>query len=201
MITTLIFDMGNVLLEFIPRKIVSHFTQDPQRIETLTQAIFTHQEWLDLDLGTLSDQQAIDSICTRLDPNLHPLVKQIVETWPITNRYDEAMVGLVNTLKNKGYKLYLASNASIRFYDYKKDIRALDVFDGILISADIHKAKPDPAYYDTLVSQFKLDRSACFMIDDMKANIDGAARCGIKGVIYTGNIKTLEQSLKEQGIL
>lgn len=201
MINTLIFDMGNVLLEFIPRKIVSHFTQDPLIIDTLTQAIFFQQEWLSLDLGILSDQQAIHSICARLDPVLNPLVKQIVETWPITNHYDEAMIGLVSALKNKGHKLYLASNASIRFHEYKKDIRALDVFDGILISADIHKAKPDPAYYETLLSQFELDRSACFMIDDMKANIDAAARCGLDGTIYTGNIKELEQTLKEKGIL
>lgn len=201
MITTLIFDMGNVLLEFNPKKIVAHYTQDPQTIETLTYAIFNHQEWLSLDLGTLSDQQAIDSICGGLELKYHTLVKQIVETWPITNHYIEAMIPLVNTLKSKGYQLVLASNASLRFHEYKKDIRALDVFDGILISADIHKAKPEAAYYETLLSQFGLDRSQCFMIDDMKANIDGAAQCGIKGTIFTGDLKVLENTLKEQGIL
>jgi len=39
------------------------------------------------------------------------------------------------------------------------------------------------------------------MIDDMKANIDGAAQCGIKGTIFTGDSKVLENILKEQGIL
>jgi putative hydrolase of the HAD superfamily len=193
--------MGNVLFEFNPRHIVSHFTQDARTIDYLTPIIFGHQEWLSLDLGTITDDEAIQSICARVDSAFHPLVTQIIEEWPITNHYDEAMIALVNTLKNKGMKLYLLSNASTKFHSYKKDIRALDVFDGIVISADIHKAKPDPAFYETVLTQFNLDRSKCFMIDDMKTNIEGAAQCEIKGTIYTGDIKALEQTLTEMGIL
>ncbi|KAF0222933.1 MAG: haloacid dehalogenase superfamily subfamily IA variant 3 with third motif having DD or [Erysipelotrichaceae bacterium] len=200
-LTTLFFDMGNVLLEFNPRNIVSHFTQDAKTINYITPMIFGHQEWLSLDLGTITDDEAILSICARVDSTFHPLVTQIVKEWPVTNYYYESMIPLVNTLKNRGMKLYLLSNASIKFHTYKKDIRALDVFDGIVISADIHKAKPDPAFYETVLTQLKLDRSECFMIDDMKANIEGAAQCGIKGTIYTGDIKALEQTLTEKGIL
>lgn len=193
--------MGNVLLEFNPRHIVSYFTQDIKTIDVLTPLIFGHQEWLSLDLGTITDDEAIQSICARVDSAFHPLVTQIIKEWPVTNHYYESMIPLVNTLKNKGMKLYLLSNASTMFHTYKQDIRALDVFDGIVISADIHKAKPDPTFYETVLTQFKLDRSECFMIDDMKANIEGAARCGIKGTIYTGDIKALEQTLTEMGIL
>ncbi len=199
--TTLLFDMGNVLIDFDPKAIVAHYVQDPQDRILLELAIFHGKEWASLDLGSLSDDQAIDSIQTKLPVRFHPIVETIVKTWPSTNVYRSEMIPLVKALKEKGLHLYLASNASLRFYDYAHEIQALAWFDGIQISAAIHQVKPDLAFYQSLLNRFDLDPTSCFMIDDRKENIEGAAKAGIDGFVYDQDLSHLMEVLNAKKIL
>jgi len=199
--TTLLFDMGNVLIDFDPKAIIAHYVQDPQDRMVLEEAIFHGKEWASLDLGQLSDDQAIDSIQSKLPVRYHPIVETIVKTWPSTNVYRPEMIPLVKALKEKGFHLYLASNASVRFYDYAHEIQALAWFDGIQISADLHQVKPDLAFYQSLLNRFDLDPNECFMIDDRKENIEGAAKAGIDGVVYDQDLSQLSKVLKAKRIL
>jgi len=43
-ISAILFDMGNVLVEFKPRLIVAHFCSDEATITRLTQEIFLKEE-------------------------------------------------------------------------------------------------------------------------------------------------------------
>ena len=54
----IVFDMGNVLLDYSPHTIVSQFTQDESIINRLVKEIFYQQEWLDLDQGLINDDEA-----------------------------------------------------------------------------------------------------------------------------------------------
>ena len=198
---TVLCDMGNVLIDFDPEKIVAHYTDDPRSAEILAQAIFYDQDWLDLDLGLLSDQEAITKVCKKLPSSLHELARAIIMTWPIAIIQIEAMIPIIKAIKEKGLKLILASNASLKFYEYYRSIDALQYFDGFLISAEIHQAKPDRCFYETLLKRFSLDQSACFMIDDKAENIEGAARCGIDGVVFTKEIELLKTILKLKEII
>lgn len=199
--TTILFDMGNVLIDFDPKTIVAHFVQDPLDRKLLEHAIFRGKEWASLDLGTMSDEEAIVSINRKLPEYYHQRVQIIVKTWPITNVYRPEMIPLVQALKEKGLRLVLASNASIRFYDYAQDIQALAWFDGIQISAEIHQAKPDPAFYVSLLNRFELDPQSCLMIDDRIDNITGASQVGIDGIVYDQDLSQLRSRLIELGVL
>jgi putative hydrolase of the HAD superfamily len=198
---SILFDMGNVLIDFDPRAIVSAFCEDETSIELLAKEIFLKNEWMELDRGSISEKEAEALICLRLPKSMHPLVHTIFLEWPKTVIVREEMIPLVKQLKAKGYQLYLASNASIRFYEYKNKIKALDEFNGLLISAEIHQIKPDSAFYLSLMSRFDLDPESCFMIDDRKENIEGAASVGIDGTIYDGSIDRLILTFKAKGIL
>jgi len=198
---SILFDMGNVLIDFDPCAIVSAFCEDKLTIELLTEEIFLKSEWMDLDRGNISEKEAETLICLRLPKSMHPIVHTIFLEWPKTVIVREKMIPLVKQLKAKGYQLYLASNASIRFYEYKDKIKALDEFNGLLISADIHQIKPESAFYLSLMSRFDLDPESCFMIDDRKENIEGAASIGIDGTEYDGSIEHLILTLKTKGIL
>jgi putative hydrolase of the HAD superfamily len=198
---SILFDMGNVLIDFDPRAIVSAFCDDKLTIELLTEEIFLKSEWVNLDRGSISENEAEASFCLRLPKSMHPLVHTIFLEWPKTVIVREEMIPLVKLLKSKGYQLYLASNASIRFYEYKDKIKALDEFNGVLISAEIHQIKPDSAFYLSLMSRFDLEPESCFMIDDRKENIEAAASIGIDGTVYDGSIEHLILTLIAKGIL
>ena len=84
----IIFDMGNVLLDYAPHTIVSNFTSDTESINTLVKEVFYQQEWLDLDQGILSYDDAYILFKNRLHPKYHSLVKDIL------NHYAFAAMGI-----------------------------------------------------------------------------------------------------------
>lgn len=198
---TVLCDMGKVLINFDPELIVAHYTTDLKAREILIQAIFNTQVWLDLDLGIISNEEAIALICMKLPSELHELVRSIILTWPITNTQIMDMIPVIKAIKQKGLKLILASNTSLKFYDYYSAIDAMKEFDGFVISADIHHAKPDRAFFETLIDQYDLDPAGCFLIDDRIENSEGAASCGIDGYVFTGDIEALKDVLKKNEII
>jgi len=194
-------DMGQVLINFNPEKIIAHYTDDPKSAMILKKAIFENQVWLDLDLGIITNKKAIALICEKVPDSLHDLVKSIILTWPITNTQIEAMIPVIKAIKEKGLKLILASNTSLMFHEFGKAIDALKMFDGFIISADIHQAKPDPVFFKTLLRRFDLDPADCFLIDDKLENIESAAQCGIDGAVFTGDIDQLKTILRNNEII
>ena len=197
----LIFDMGNVLIDWTPSRLVKHFVQDETLIEPLTEAIFHSSEWRLLDQGLIEESQVIDAVCAQFPRELHPLITDIVTRWPEVNLFDERMIPLTKALAKNGTRLYLGSNASLRFHTYKSDLKALEGFDDIQISADIQISKPDPRFFEILMSTYGLDPHRTGFIDDVQKNCDSAATLGITSFHYTKDFKALVDWLIAQGVL
>ena len=197
----IIFDMGNVLLDYSPHTIVSHFTNDSEKINTLVKEIFYQQEWLDLDQGILSYDDAYILFKNRLSPNYHSIVKDILDHWHehLFERYE--MFGLLTELKQLGYKLYLFSNASLRFYNYEKRIKCLSLFDQKVISADLKLSKPSDEFYYKAFDLCGIKADESFFIDDSMINIIKANQLGMDGYIYNGTISLLYKYLHQIEVL
>lgn len=189
--TTLIFDLGNVLIDFSPYSIVSSYTNDVHTIQTLVCEIFLKQEWLDLDQGIMTLREAKERILQRLDATLHVLALDILDTWynHLTER--PYFPDLLKELKAMGYRLVLFSNAALCFHDYQNRIQALEHFDYKVISADLNLSKPDPAFYQVACKKAGIDPSTAFFIDDSMANIQAAQAFGIDSFWYNGNFDRL----------
>ena len=88
---------------------------------------------------------------------------------------------LLDTLKSKGKKIYLLSNAQRTFTE--NELNMLDLtkyFDGICISSDEECSKPDTNYFRILFERYNLDKSESIMIgNDFRSDIGGAADFGI----------------------
>ena len=57
--------------------------------------------------------------------------------------------------------------------------------------------KPDPAFYNLLLSTYNLKAEECVFIDDTPKNIKAGEDLGIKGIVY----KDLEQVKKDLAAL
>lgn len=114
----------------------------------------------------------------------------------------KSMIKLLYALKRKQYPLYILSNQSHETYLLLKnkypDIMAL--FDGIVISAEVHFIKPDEHIYQYLLATYNLNPGSCIFIDDQQENIEAARACGIQSILYT-NFRTLRKQLKISGIV
>lgn len=93
----------------------------------------------------------------------------------------DGVIDLLDTLKAKGKKIYLLSNAQRCFTENELNMLGLtSYFDGICISSDEECSKPDKYYYKTLFDRYGLEKSESIMIgNDYLSDIGGAADFGI----------------------
>lgn len=93
----------------------------------------------------------------------------------------DGVTDLLDTLKVKGKKIYLLSNAQRVFTENELNMLGLTpYFDGICISSDEECSKPDTNYFKILFDRYGLKRSESVMIgNDYLSDIGGAADFGI----------------------
>ena len=109
--------------------------------------------------------------------NWHKLMKRI-----------PGAVEYIKQLKSEGKKVYVLSNAPLRFAELEKlypDIFSL--FDGIVVSAREKTIKPEDRIYRILLERYNLKPEECYFYDDLQENIDAAKRNGIDGEVFTGD--------------
>mgnify|MGYP001693199863 CR=1 FL=1 len=66
MIKNLVFDLGNVLIEWNSEKILTYFEPEKERRQVLRQAIFESGVWHKTDKGELSLKEACEEVLTQL---------------------------------------------------------------------------------------------------------------------------------------
>lgn len=201
MIRNVIFDMGNVLLRFDRRSFLDRLNVTEEDKQLLLKEVFLSEEWVQMDAGVLCEETAEPIMCARLPEHLHEAVHQLASCWDQPIIPVEGMYALVRELKNAGCGIYLLSNASVRQHAYWPRVPGSEFFDGTLISADEKIMKPQPEIYRKCMERFGLKPEESYFIDDVKANVDGAAACGIAGTVFSGDVSVLRNSLREAGIV
>jgi len=200
MIKNIIFDMGNVLLAYTPHEYIKTVTSDEKAAEAILKELFYSSEWLKLDEGIITEEEAVKNVCQRI-PQYSELVQKAMDDWHTNLTPIEGMPELVKKLKSKNYGIYLLSNASLRFYSYKDNFEQLfRHFDGIIISAKEKKAKPNRDIYECICERFSLIPEECLFIDDLQRNIDGAIDAGLNAHLFKGP-EELNRYLEELNIL
>ncbi len=99
-------------------------------------------------------------------------------------RLYNGVIDLLDTLKKKGKKIYLLSNAQRSFTMNEMNMLGLTpYFDGIFISSDKEVRKPSLYYYNGLIEQFGLDKKESVMIgNDYDSDINGSKAAGLKSL-------------------
>lgn len=200
MIKNIVFDMGNVLVNYDDRIVCRRFIKDEKELELVRTAVFVSPEWIMLDMGVISDEEALKSMQSRLpDNHAREMAALCMNHW---HEYCmdgiEEMGSVIKELKDQGYGIYLCSNASMRLLQcYKQVIPGIEYFDGVLFSAEVKCIKPQKEIYLHLFESFQLKPEECFFIDDLQRNIDGAKACGMEGYCHKdGNVESLKKVLR-----
>lgn len=202
MIKNIIFDMGGVLIRFDPLYFIERLGVAGEDVQLLYREVFRSVEWVQLDRGTLSDNEAVDRIMQRIPPHLREATQKLVAMWDRPILPIDGMADFIRELKTAGYGIYLLSNASYRQHDYWPRVPGHDLFDGTLISADVHLLKPEAEIYHLMLEKFSLKGEECIFVDDNASNIEAAINCGIHAEVFHGNTAQLRHILVEKyGIL
>lgn len=200
MIKNILFDMGQVLIRFDQKFFIQRLGIEDADMELLLREVYRSVEWVQMDRGSLREEEAFERIRARLPERLHDAAWKLVIMWDRPILEIDGMYELVEELKELGYRVYLLSNASVRQHEYWPRIPASKFFDGKLISADVHVIKPQPEIYRLCLEKFNLKAEECFFIDDAPANIEGALQCGIPGAVFHGDAALLRHQLRAAGV-
>ena len=139
MIKNIIFDLGGVLIDFIPEKYLKHIGLNDEEIKLYKKMIWGGKEWYLGDKGTLSYPEIIDEICKN-NPSYSDKLRYILDNKNNDYILFEApyAYNYLFGLKNKGYKLYFLSNVNKVDLKYDKEhFKIFELIDGSVYSAEV----------------------------------------------------------------
>lgn len=200
MIKNIVFDMGKVLVDYVADAVCRQFMTDEEEIREVCTSVFISPEWVLLDMGVIGEEEALDRMLARLSTDHAKEMAALCfwhwheyNMWPM-----EGMGELVMKLKERGLKIFLCSNASVRLLTcYEQVLPCADQFDGILFSAEERCMKPQKEIYERLFARFSLKPEECYFIDDQHLNIESGAACGMEGYVYDGDREKLIRKLSQ----
>lgn len=200
MIKNIIFDLGNVLLNFKPLEYMYTKIPEKQTARQIYKEIFESEEWIMLDRGIIAEDEAIKTICDRNIEQSY-LIKYVMHNWYQLFTPKEDVIDLLKELKNKGYKIYFLSNFHLlAFQEIHKRYEFFEYLDGGIVSCEVKFVKPEKEIYKKLIDTYKIEPNESIFIDDLKENIDGATNVEIKTILFTSYLE-LRKSLIGYGAL
>ncbi len=140
-----------------------------------------------------------DQICTKVKAQLqdteHPKpIKNLFasiatfmftpKTLALSQQPITSMVRMVKAFKDAGYQLYVLSNWDEDSFEIvrKAHSEIFDLFDGILISGQEKVTKPNPEFFNRLLTKYNINPATTIFIDDEPSNIATARTLGITSI-------------------
>lgn len=191
-----IFDLGGVVIEWSPDRILEGYYADPEMRAIMKTALFLHPDWLQLDRGTLSEAQLLVRAGERTHrppaelSGLLDAVRESLHAKPDT-------VALLEKLHGRSVPLYCLSNISSDIFAYLRERHPFwHVFRGIVISGELGMMKPEPEIFEFLLQRYGLAAAETVFIDDNAPNVAAARALGIHTVWFQ-NARQCERELEE----
>ncbi|MBV9430401.1 MAG: HAD family phosphatase [Hyphomicrobiales bacterium] len=199
-IDTVIFDVGNVLLDWNPRHLYRKLFDDEERMEWFLANICTPAWNLEQDRGR-SFPEAVRELIL-LHPEWEREIRAFDERWHEMIPGEIAgSIELLSTLKQRGIRLFALTNFSREKYEETfARFPFLREFEGVIVSGQERLLKPDAAIFRLLLERYACEASRCLFIDDSARNVEGARRIGMQALLFTG-AADLERDLERLGLL
>jgi len=200
MITTIIFDLGAVLIDWNPRHLYRKIFADEAAMEHFLAAVCT-QEWNEEQDRGRPFAEGVRLLC-----QAHPHLADAIRAYD--SRWDEMVKGgiaesvlCLEELRSRQVPLFALSNWSAEKFPLAAARFAfLGWFEGVLVSGEVGFKKPDPRFFRLAAERFRLDPAATLFIDDVAANVEAAAALGFRVHRFT-DAAALRRALAGCGLL
>ncbi|MBQ9989335.1 MAG: HAD family phosphatase [Lachnospiraceae bacterium] len=195
MIRQVVFDMGNVLLQFRPWIALEEFFETPEDREIIERELFNGPEWIMGDEGIITNEERYERILPRIPAHLHEAFKRCIDGWDMCLSPVPGASAFCDTVRKKGYGMYVLSNACNRFHHFFSRYFPRDFFDGVMVSSDVKMIKPNPEIYRHLCSVYGLKPEECLFVDDRPENVKAAISIGMEAVVFQDDWDEVEKRL------
>ena len=184
MARNVIFDLGGVLIEWDPDRILASYYAEHDVRAPMKAALFRHPDWLDLDRGTMSEAQLVVRVAERTGRPAAE-IEGLLEAVRASLRAKVDSVALLERLFARGVPLYCLSNISSSMFAHLRQRHSFwGVFRGIVISGDLQLMKPEPEIFATLLQRYGLSAGDTIFVDDHEPNVAAARALGLHAVWF-----------------
>lgn len=194
MIKNIVFDIGDVLVEFHWKRTMQEHGFSEAAISAFGKDMIMSEDWNQLDLGVLPEQEIFGRFKERLTAYTKELDRflefgeEIVTPFPGTRAW-------LKNLKNRGYHIYLLSNYPKSFFEMHaaKRFDFMDLIDGAVVSYEVQCMKPDKKIYEHLFRKYNIKPEESVFIDDRPVNVQAARKLHMQAICF----KEQEQAVEE----
>lgn len=185
MTKNIIFDFGNVLVQWHPELVYGQYFGDEAKAWWFLRHV-ADNEWRGrIDAGESSDA------CIRELKAKYPEYVDAVELY--RSHWKEMLTGEVPGMRElltevlKKYEVFGLTNWSMEtFPEARERFGILQMIDRYVVSAEEHLIKPDPRLFRVLLDRYQLKAEDCIFVDDNPDNVAAACRMGMHGIHFIG---------------
>ena len=196
----IVFDLGGVVFNWQPDSVIRGVFTDPSTQKLVRAEIIDHSDWIELDRGTLSLDDAIIRGASRTGLPC-AAIEKLFNAVPPSLTPIPGTIELIHSISDTTNRLLVLSNmqsASITYLEMNHNI--WNLFDGVVISSRIKMVKPEIAIFEHLLKAYKLEAAETVFIDDTCENLAAAASIGIRTIKFV-NPSDCKQQLVDLGCM
>ena len=198
--TTVVFDLGGVLVDWDPRYMYRQLFDDPDEMEAFLAEVTTAEWNAHQDAGR-PWAEAVELLVAE-----HPQRRELIEAY--RRRWPEMLAGeipgtvdVLADLRAAGVRLVALSNWSAETFPVARErFEFLAWFEEIVISGEVGVNKPDRRIFEHLMEHFDIEPRAALFIDDSSANVEAAEELGFGAILFT-DAGALRRELVRLGLL
>jgi len=184
LIRAILFDAGSVLFGMgdlsIRQRLAERIGVPLAQIDDL---VFGSPSARQATVGELTVDQHWQQVMAALGLPLEMLPDFMAQFWS-ADVLNIQLADLIRSLRGR-YKIGLLSNAWSNMRQVLDErFHVADLFDELIISAEVGLAKPDPRIYHLAVQRLNVQPSETVFIDDMLKNVEAARLEGLHAIQY-----------------
>ena len=201
-INTIIFDLGNVLIDWNPLHVFNDtYFESLEKRDYFFSNICT-MDWNEQQDAGRSIVEATQELVEKF-PDWEQPIRDYYGRWTeMLGGPIHESVEIFRQLKDSGkYKTYALTNWQAGLFDVALvRYNFLHWFNGRVVSGEEKTRKPFPEFYQRLLNRYSVNPAEAVFIDDSLRNIKAAEGMGIKSIHFQ-NPSQLNTELKEIGVL
>lgn len=198
-IDAVIFDIGNVLVEWEPRRLYAPLIADRAELEWFLREVVPLSWHTEHDRGRPFAESIAER--QRLFPDHAGLIALFHERWEDT--IGDAIVGsvaILERLDDAGIAVFALTNYSAEtFPAFRRRFAFAGRFRDIVVSGEEGMVKPDPRIYYRAMARFGVTPARTVFVDDRAENVEAAVARGMHGLHFVDAL-SLAAELRRFGL-
>lgn len=200
-IRTVVFDFGGVFtFEWRTRGLLAEIDRSlglPP--DTLLNYLYSGETWELVSTGKISEDEYMRRLQAHWEGPWPAGLEAFKHGRVQGEGINQRMLRLALALR-KRHPLALLSNATISLRGYLSELGLLQLFDSVVISAEVGIRKPDPAIFSLTATLTETPIEECLLIDNLERNTSAAEAAGMQAILFRSATQT-QRELLRRGVL